>query len=1126
LYGGTGNDSLYGNGGNDYVNGDEGNDYINGWTGNDSLFGAAGLDTLYGGDGNDYLDGGDSDDYLYAGAGNDTLFGAAGNDWLQGFDGADYLDGGTGNDIFFGQKGNDTILGGDGDDQIQGNGTPSEELLTGETDNDLILGGAGNDTIFGEVGNDTVYGGDGNDRILGFTSTNDTKQTLNSGETDNDFLYGGTGNDSLYGQLGNDYIDGGAGADMMVGGVGVGDDIYVVNSPNDIAFEQANEGTDTVLSNINYLLNSDVENLYLLGSDEINGTGNKLNNLIVGNSADNILDGVTGADTIIGGVGNDIYYVDNTADVVTEKSNEGTDTVQTSISYTLGVNVENLSLLSFNTPEKGIINGQTALVYGYPKRYELDYMQGSTINDPITGTSITYQGTCALTSIANLFAEARMDVTEDQVVSYAVQHNLCTTTQQATDPYRLGGSNIYQQMAVLSGLGMATTSSAGVNFSLSSIAQEIKEGHGIIIGVNAGVLWDDDNYNSGGSVNHIITVSGIVYSADNTEILGFYICDSGRGLVSDMTRYVDYNSMLEATDVTNPYAIITTDHIKLWDTNFNGTGNGLDNKIIGNEGNNILDGGAGSDILIGGVGNDTYIVDNTEDTVIENANEGNDTVISYINYTIGSNFENLVLTGGSCNINGIGNELNNTIYGNAGNNIIYGLAGDDYINSAEGNDIVYGGAANDYIDGHYGDDIIYAQDGNDTIYGGMGNDYIDGGSGVDSMIGGTGDDTYYVDNKIELSERTYFNGTSYVSCGQVLNSQSKLKITADVYLNSITHTCDVLGRHSSTLDAQGTLRINTDGSINVLITTSNGFFNITSDPNIFKINESANIGFDYDGSTIKLLENGETIKEQPLTGTIASTNIYTYIGACPASLPNNIIEGVQDGYINNVTVTGDSQTLTFLALNNTEDTVIENANEGNDTVISYINYTIGSNFENLVLTGGSCNINGTGNELNNTIYGNAGNNIIYGLAGDDYINSAEGNDIVYDTSGNDTYNFNIGDNIDTVTDSAGTDLIKLGSNVNKNNIAFFQDASGNLSIDYGNSTGADKVIVNSWSTTANQIEKVQLNDNTYLTNTEMNTITQNMTAYASSNGITLNSVNDVKNNANLMNLYMTNSWHS
>lgn len=178
-------------------------------------------------------------------------------------------------------------------------GADRDELQGGEG-NDILFGEAGDDNLFGQVGNDILYGGDGDDYLQGFTASNEAKQTLAAGESDDDFLYGGAGNDTLVGGVGNDYLDGGAGADIMIGGQG--DDVYIVNSVNDSIYEKAGEGYDTVITSSNYLLNANIEELRLLEGYNIHGTGNALNNKIIGNSADNILDGVTGADTLIGGL--------------------------------------------------------------------------------------------------------------------------------------------------------------------------------------------------------------------------------------------------------------------------------------------------------------------------------------------------------------------------------------------------------------------------------------------------------------------------------------------------------------------------------------------------------------------------------------------------------------------------------------------------------------------------------------------------------------------------------------------------------------------------------------------------------------------------------------------------------
>src|SRR5439155_8014079 len=105
------------------------------------------------------------------------------------------------------------------------------------------------------------------------------------------------------------------------------------------------------------------------------------------------------------------------------------------------------------------------------------------------------------------------------------------------------------------------------------------------------------------------------------------------------------------------------------------------------------DGGMGADVMAGGAGNDTYIVDDSGDSVIENAYEGNDTVVSSVSYTLGANLENLTLAG-SADLSGAGNALNNVLLGNAGGNTLSGGAGDDYLDGGAGNDLLSGGPGN------------------------------------------------------------------------------------------------------------------------------------------------------------------------------------------------------------------------------------------------------------------------------------------------------------------------------------------------------------------------------------------------------------------------------------------------
>jgi len=80
--------------------------------------------------------------------------------------------------------------------------------------------------------------------------------------------------------------------------------------------------------------------------------------------------------------------------------------------------------------------------------------------------------------------------------------------------------------------------------------------------------------------------------------------------------------------------------------------------------------------MTGGAGNDTYIVDNTGDRVTEKAKGGTDLVKASVNWTLGSQVENLTLTGSKA-LKGTGNSLANAIAGNGGNNVLDGMGGAD-----------------------------------------------------------------------------------------------------------------------------------------------------------------------------------------------------------------------------------------------------------------------------------------------------------------------------------------------------------------------------------------------------------------------------------------------------------------
>ena len=255
---------------------------------------------------------GDGADTIEGGAGNDKLFGGEGNDILNGDAGADSLHGGARDDIMRGGADNDIYVVNNTNDTVDESVAGSSGLDTVQSAISFSLSNTAR--ILGVVENLTLTGsakisGTGNALNNGITGNAD-RNTLNGLDGD-DTLNGGGANDTLNGGNGNDRLDGGGGGDNMRGGAG--NDLYLVNSVNDIINESltGSSGVDTVESSISFSLGNTarvlgaVENLRLLGSSAINGTGDVLGNGITGNTGSNFLDGQDGNDILDGGLGND-----------------------------------------------------------------------------------------------------------------------------------------------------------------------------------------------------------------------------------------------------------------------------------------------------------------------------------------------------------------------------------------------------------------------------------------------------------------------------------------------------------------------------------------------------------------------------------------------------------------------------------------------------------------------------------------------------------------------------------------------------------------------------------------------------------------------------------------------------
>ena len=699
-----------------------------------SYVGDGSAETVHGGSLGDHLDGGGGADVLYGNGGDDVFE----NVTLDDLD-DDVLDGGAGTDtldlddyvlqlfgppVLLGANGTVTsvevinlhgptagvginsvelaipLANSSSDETLTVNGALAQDYIHGDRINnaDISLylnGGGGDDYLYGGAGGDTLDGGDDDDTLEG-----------NGGD---DWLEGGDQNDTLLGGAGIDYLFGGQGDDHMEGGSG--GDTYFVDSAGDEVVETFDGligafNFDYVSSTIDYTLGDFVERLGLDGSADIDGTGNGLANFLFGNSGNNVLsglggiddingfegadqlyggsegdeldggagednlfgeegddtliggseddelDGGIGADTMAGGTGDDLYVVDNAGDVVTELNNQGTgDLIMSSIGLVLPAYVENLWLTG-TANISGIGNLQANVLVGNAGNNALtgaigaDYLYGFGGNDVLWGGADgdTIDGgegidTAVYTaSNAGVYADISINL-------YFGGH---ATGDTLTGIENLIGSSYDDVLVGYTGSNVLTGAA----------------GNDALFGA-----YDDDTL-LGGKDNDTLTGgtgADVLNGGDGVDTASYLT--AAAGLTVSLTTGT-------GTGDAQGDTFISIENL---------TGSGFTDTLVGAGNANVLDGGGGIDTLQGLLGDDTYVVDNVADVVLENANEGNDTVNASVNFVLPANVENLVLQG-AADLQGYGNGLVNALFGNTGINALNGEAGADTLTGDAGDD--------------------------------------------------------------------------------------------------------------------------------------------------------------------------------------------------------------------------------------------------------------------------------------------------------------------------------------------------------------------------------------------------------------------------------------------------------
>lgn len=722
--------------GSDYLRGSAAVDTILGLAGDDTLFGLGGSDTLDGGADYDTIFGGDGNDTLTGGAGNDTLSGGAGSDTyvIDRGDGIDnvaatpdsdpssidvirfatdvqpadirvtrfdstmtlrVLDPVTGKEVNIVEvpSGFDEVLGSQVLDEVRFNAAPGTVWSRADLQAQSLIGTAAADTLVGFSTADVLLGNGGDD-----------------------FLQGDAGNDDLRGGAGNDQVNGDAGDDTYRFGRAQGYDEIVDSGGTNRIVLDAGIATSAVTlyrtSSLGTLTRSQESTafddlvLVLDGGREqirIEGFYNGQNPRPIATIgfADGTVWSAAAIDARVnttyagtantqnGNSQNNSFTVDHPNDVINENPGGGTDTITSRVSCTLPANVENLTLSApFHINGSGNVLDNTITGNELDNVLQgndgIDHLWGNGGNDTFLFFNDGYgddlrggagDDTYYIGSEGSIPSFAPNDVVvEDANAGY-------DTVRTQSFGYTMPANVEAVVLTDVPGFytDAALTISGNVLSNLID-ARFAERGSGLTIDGGAGA---DTMYVASGGINRVVV--------DN---------------VGDTVIGADFNdTLVSSVNYTLPAG---SANLELSGSSaISGTGNETGNRLDGSL-------NAGANLLTGRAGDDTYVI-GSNDTVVELAAEGSDTVqITFPGsgtHAVSSyaNVENLTVTDAAGSVSLLGSSDANTLIGNLSANTLNGGAGADTLAGGAGNDTYEGFSATS------GNDTINDTEGSDTI---------------------------------------------------------------------------------------------------------------------------------------------------------------------------------------------------------------------------------------------------------------------------------------------------------------------------------------------------------------------------------------------------------------------------
>jgi len=535
-----------------------------------------------------------------------------------------------------------------------------------------------------------------------------------------------------------------------------------------------------------------------------NATGGSGDDTLVGNDANNILDGRGGADTMVGGNGDDTYFVNNFGDLINESFNAGTDTVQASVNgYQLSSNTENLTLVGVNN---GVGNELNNIITGNDLNNTLTGNDG---NDQLIGANgnDVLNGGAQSDSLDGGAGADQLSGGDGDDFIYADSFDTLISGGAGVDwVYFLDGGNATINAGtagievVLASSGNDTINAATVTVNFYTYAGA---GNDIVTGGSGddGLYGQDGNDTiSGGLGADLIWGEGGADSLSGGDGDDTFIADSLDTLISggagvDWVYFIDglpvtfdagansvevivvvgsaadaFNAAAQ-TAVFTVYASGGNDTITGGSNNDNLYGQDGNDTIVGGGGNDLIWGEGGVDSLSGGDGDDTIIADSTDSLV--SGGDGVDWVYYIDNGNVvldaGARGVEVALTGsGADTLNAATQTANFAAYAGGGADIITGGTGNDGLFGQDGDDTISGGNGND---------VLLGEGGSDILNGGAGGDIIAGGAEADTFVyqaGWGGDSVLDFQNGVDQFDMTALAANGVTSIANLTISTSGL----------------------------------------------------------------------------------------------------------------------------------------------------------------------------------------------------------------------------------------------------------------------------------------------------------------------------------------------------------------